>query len=432
MEDSKKMNYADTLTYIYNRMPLFQMVGKSAYKEGLESMQAFDDRLGNPHHSFKCIHVGGTNGKGSTSHTLASILQSAGYKVGLFTSPHLKDFRERIRVNGEVVPKQFVIDFVEKHKAFFDVIYPSFFEVNVAMAFDYFRQEKVDYAVIEVGLGGRLDSTNIISPILSVITNISLDHTNILGDTELKIAKEKAGIIKEKTPIVIGEAEGEIKALFQSVADEKHAPIFYAEEHKAEWTHNRTDEDGTPLQGFAINGDVIETPLLGNYQAKNMATIKCAVERLRELGLKISKKAEWEGFRKTVSQTHLLGRWQIIGKNPTIVCDTGHNVGGIQYIVKQLAATPHKALHIVFGMVGDKDVSHVLDLLPKEAHYYFTRASIHRALDEKTLFGMGQERGLQGESYPTVAEALTAAKNNADAEDLIYVGGSTYVVAEII
>lgn len=432
MEDSKKMNYADTLTYIYNRMPLFQMVGKSAYKEGLESMQAFDDRLGNPHHSFKCIHVGGTNGKGSTSHTLASILQSAGYKVGLFTSPHLKDFRERIRVNGEVVPKQFVIDFVEKHKAFFDVIYPSFFEVNVAMAFDYFRQEKVDYAVIEVGLGGRLDSTNIISPILSVITNISLDHTNILGDTELKIAKEKAGIIKEKTPIVIGEAEGEIKALFQSVADEKHAPIFYAEEHKAEWTHNRTDEDGTPLQGFAINGDIIETPLLGNYQAKNMATIKCAVERLRELGLKISKKAEWEGFRKTVSQTHLLGRWQIIGKNPTIVCDTGHNVGGIQYIVKQLAATPHKALHIVFGMVGDKDVSHVLDLLPKEAHYYFTRASIHRALDEKTLFGMGQERGLLGESYPTVAEALTAAKNNADAEDLIYIGGSTYVVAEII
>ncbi len=432
MKDTEKMNYADTLTYIYNRMPMFQMVGKSAYKEGLESMQAFDDRLGNPHRLFKCIHVGGTNGKGSTSHTLASILQSAGYKVGLFTSPHLKDFRERIRVNGEVVPEQFVIDFVEKHKAFFDIIYPSFFEVNVAMAFDYFRQEKVDYAVVEVGLGGRLDSTNIINPILSIITNISLDHTNILGNTELEIAKEKAGIIKENTPIVIGEAEGEIKTLFQTIAEKKNAPIFFAENNKAEWTHNRTDSDGTPLQGFSIDGDVIETPLMGNYQAKNMATVKCAVERLRQLGLNISKKAEWEGFQKTISQTHLLGRWQIIGKNPTIVCDTGHNVGGIQYIVNQLAATPHKALHIVFGMVGDKDVSHVLDLLPKEAHYYFTRATIHRALDEKKLCEMGNERNLQGNSYPTVSEAVEAAKRNADEEDLIYIGGSTYVVAEII
>ncbi len=432
MGETKKMNYADTLTYIYNRMPLFQMVGKSAYKEGLESMQAFDNRLGNPHRSFKCIHVGGTNGKGSTSHTLASILQSAGYKVGLFTSPHLKDFRERIRVNGEVVPEQFVIDFVEKHKAFFDIIYPSFFEVNVAMAFDYFRQEKIDYAVVEVGLGGRLDSTNIISPILSVITNISLDHTNILGNTVLEIAKEKAGIIKENTPIVIGEAEGEIKNLFQTIAEKKQAPIFFAEDNNAKWTHNRIDKDGTPLQGFSIDGDVIETPLMGNYQAKNMATVKCAVDRLRQLGLNISKKAEWEGFQKTISQTHLLGRWQIIGKNPTIVCDTGHNVGGIQYIVKQLSATPHKALHIVFGMVGDKDVSHVLDLLPKEAHYYFTRANIHRALDEKKLCEMGKERSLQGNSYPTVSEALEIAKRNANEDDLIYIGGSTYVVAEII
>ncbi len=432
MGESEKMNYADTLTYIYNRMPLFQMVGKSAYKEGLESMQAFDNRLGNPHRSFKCIHVGGTNGKGSTSHTLASILQSAGYKVGLFTSPHLKDFRERIRVNGEVVPEQFVIDFVERHKAFFDIIYPSFFEVNVAMAFDYFRQEKVDYAVVEVGLGGRLDSTNIITPILSVITNISLDHTNILGNTLLEIAKEKAGIIKENTPIVIGEAEGEIKTLFQTTAEKKHASIFFAEDNKAEWTHNRTDKDGMPLQGFSIDSDVIETPLMGNYQAKNMATVKCAVERLRQIGVDISKKAEWEGFQKTISQTHLLGRWQIIGKNPTIVCDTGHNVGGIEYIVKQLEATPHKALHIVFGMVGDKDVSHVLDLLPKKAHYYFTHANIHRALDEKKLCEMGRERNLQGNSYPTVREALEEAKRNAEEEDLIYIGGSTYVVAEII
>lgn len=408
------------------------MVGKAAYKEGLESMVAFDEKLGNPHRSFRCIHVGGTNGKGSTSHTVASILQSAGYKVGLFTSPHLKDFRERIRVNGEMVPEQYVIDFVEKYKDYFDVIYPSFFEVNVAMAFDYFRQEKVDYAVVEVGLGGRLDSTNIITPILSVITNISLDHVNILGDTELKIAKEKAGIIKEGIPVVIGEAEGEIKELFEKVAAERHADIHFAEEHKAVWHHERVDEDGTPLQGFEIDGTMVETPLLGIYQAKNMATVKCVVSELRKLGLGITWKAEEEGFRRTIAQTHLLGRWQRIGEHPTVVCDTGHNVGGIQYVAQQLSQTPHKSLHIVFGMVGDKDVSHVLDLLPKDAHYYFTRASIKRAMDEHTLYQMGTDRGLKGESYPTVREALTEAKKRATPDDLIYVGGSTYVVAEII
>lgn len=426
------MNYQETIQYIYNRMPLFQMVGKAAYKEGLESMVAFDEKLGNPHRSFRCIHVGGTNGKGSTSHTVASILQSAGYKVGLFTSPHLKDFRERIRVNGEMVPEQYVIDFVEKYKDYFDVIYPSFFEVNVAMAFDYFRQEKVDYAVVEVGLGGRLDSTNIITPILSVITNISLDHVNILGDTELKIAKEKAGIIKEGIPVVIGEAEGEIKELFEKVAAERHADIHFAEEHKAVWHHERVDEDGTPLQGFEIDGTMVETPLLGIYQAKNMATVKCVVSELRKLGLGITWKAEEEGFRRTIAQTHLLGRWQRIGEHPTVVCDTGHNVGGIQYVAQQLSQTPHKSLHIVFGMVGDKDVSHVLDLLPKDAHYYFTRASIKRAMDEHTLYQMGTDRGLKGESYPTVREALTEAKKRATPDDLIYVGGSTYVVAEII
>lgn len=426
------MNYQETIQYIYNRMPLFQMVGKAAYKEGLESMVAFDEKLGNPHRSFRCIHVGGTNGKGSTSHTVASILQSAGYKVGLFTSPHLKDFRERIRVNGEMVPEQYVIDFVEKYKDYFDVIYPSFFEVNVAMAFDYFRQEKVDYAVVEVGLGGRLDSTNIITPILSVITNISLDHVNILGDTELKIAKEKAGIIKEGIPVVIGEAEGEIKELFEKVAAERHADIHFAEEHKAVWHHERVDEDGTPLQGFEIDGTMVETPLLGIYQAKNMATVKCVVSELRKLGLGITWKAEEEGFRRTIAQTHLLGRWQRIGEHPTVVCDTGHNVGGIQYVAQQLSQTPHKSLHIVFGMVGDKDVSHVLDLLPKDAHYYFTRASIKRAMDEHTLCQMGTDRGLKGESYPTVREALKEAKKRATPDDLIYVGGSTYVVAEII
>ncbi len=426
-----EMDYRETLEFIYNRMPLFQMVGSSAYKEGLDSMMAFDERLGNPHKSFRTVHIGGTNGKGSTSHTLASVLQSAGYKVGLFTSPHLKDFRERIRVNGEMVPEQFVIDFVERHKDFFDVVFPSFFEVNVAMAFDYFRQEQVDCAVVEVGLGGRLDSTNIITPVLSVITNISLDHTNILGNTELEIAREKAGIIKENVPVVIGESDGEIRTLFRQTAFEKHSPIYFADEQVVAALGERLEGD-TLRQAFSVDEVELETPLLGIYQAKNMATVHCAVCRLRELGFNISLEEEKKGVRDTISQTHLLGRWQKIGENPTVVCDTGHNVGGIQYVVRQLAQTPHNQLHIVFGMVGDKDISHVLDLLPRDATYYFTRAGIKRAMDEHRLKAMGNEKGLMGECYPTVNEALAAARRAASPDDFIYVGGSTYVVAEVI
>lgn len=424
------MNYSETLDFIYNRLPLFQMVGSSAYKVGLDSMMAFDERLGFPHHSFKTIHVGGTNGKGSSSHTIASILQSAGYKVGLFTSPHLKDFRERIRTNGEMVPESFVIDFVEKHKTFFDEVYPSFFEVNFAMAMDYFRQEEIDVAVIEVGLGGRLDSTNIITPEMCVITNISLDHVNILGDTEEAIAKEKAGIIKSDIPVVIGEAEGEIRKIFQEKADSVGAPIVFADEMESSWISNE-EENGTPLQTINVGGEFIQTPLLGSYQIKNMRTVRVAIEVLRQK-FDISDEAIQEGFKKTIEQTHLLGRWQKLGDRPYTVCDTGHNVGGIQYVVEQLRRTPHKDLHIVFGMVGDKDVSHVLELLPKEAKYYFTRASIKRAMEETRMKELGEERGLHGECYPTVAEALAAARSNATEDDLIYIGGSTYVVAEII
>jgi dihydrofolate synthase/folylpolyglutamate synthase len=420
--------YQETIEYMYARIPLFQMVGSAAYKEGLESMMDFDERLGHPHRSFRCIHVGGTNGKGSTSHTIASILQSSGLKVGLFTSPHLKDFRERIRVNGEVVPEQFVIDFVAKHKSFIEEAFPSFFEVCVAMAFDYFRQEAVDVAVVEVGLGGRLDSTNIISPELCVITNISIDHTNILGETELHIAKEKSGIIKEGVPVVIGEAVGEIRALFESVAAENNAPIYFADEYEVE---ELPDKDSM-LMKLKVDGEVVETPLGGIYQRHNMATVKCSVRRLRELGYAISEEVEQEGYRKTIEQTHLLGRWQKIGENPTIICDTGHNVGGVQYVVEQLRKTPHEHLHIVFGMVGDKDVSNVLELLPKEATYYFTKAGIKRAMDEKRLKSLAEEKGLRGESYRTVNEALLAAKKNSVDGDLIYVGGSTYIVAEVI
>lgn len=426
------MTYQETIEYMYSRMPLFQMVGSSAYKVGLDSMMAFDGRLGHPHRSFRCVHVGGTNGKGSTSHTIASILQSSGLKVGLFTSPHLKDFRERIRVNGEKVPEQFVIDFVEKHKDFVEKAFPSFFEVCVAMAFDFFRSEAIDVAVVEVGLGGRLDSTNIISPDLCVITNISLDHTNILGDTELQIASEKAGIIKEGVPVVVGEADGEVRALFEKVAREKAAPIYFADEYDVKSVETEGVTFDASLMSLEVDGERLETPLCGEYQKHNMATVKCAVRRLREVGFEISESAEREGYRETVAQTQLLGRWQKIGEAPTVICDTGHNVGGIKYIVEQLKKTPHNHLHVVFGMVGDKDVSNVLELLPKEAYYYFTKAGIKRAMDEKRLQELACEKGLKGDAYRTVNEALFAAKNRAMVDDLIYVGGSTYVVAEVI
>lgn len=426
------MNYDETVEYIYSRMPLFQMVGKSGYKEGLDSMIALDNRLGNPHHSFKCIHVGGTNGKGSCSHTLASLLQQKGFKVGLFTSPHLKDFRERIRVNGEMVPQQFVIEFIEKHKTFFEESFPSFFEVSFGMAMDYFRQEKVDYAVIEVGLGGRLDSTNIIQPIISVITNISLDHQNILGNTEADIAREKAGIIKQATPIVIGESKDEIRRIFFDKAHQMNAPIFFADDTHVEKKYEKTI-DGIPCQYFQVGEEITPTPLMGDYQIKNMTTCRIAFNLIRVIEkIDMSEEEIQNGFKNVISNTHLLGRWQILNRNPYTVCDTGHNVGGISYVANQLRNTPHEKLHIIFGMVGDKDVSHVLELLPKDAIYYFTRASIKRAMSEEKLKGLAEEKGLKGICYPTVKDALNAAQKNAGPNDLIYIGGSTYVVAEII
>lgn len=426
------MNYAETVEYIYNRMPLFQMVGKSGYKEGLDSMIALDNKLGNPHKKFKCIHIGGTNGKGSCSHTIASLLQEAGFKVGLFTSPHLKDFRERIRVNGEMIPQQFVIEFIEKHQAFFDEIYPSFFEVSFGMAMVFFAKEEIDYAVIEVGLGGRLDSTNIITPILSVITNISLDHMNILGDTELDIAREKAGIIKQAIPVVIGESKGEIREIFRNRAMEMNAPIFFADETKAEKIREEL-VGKTPYQIFKIGEFNTPTPLMGDYQQKNMTTCRIAIDAIRTIEkLNLSETTIQAGFRNVVKNTHLLGRWQILSDCPYTVCDTGHNIGGIQYVAKQLENTPHERLHIVFGMVGDKDVSHVLELLPKDATYYFTRASIKRAMEEDKLQGLAAQKGLKGDRYPTVKDALLAAQKNAGLNDIIYIGGSTYVVAEIL
>ena len=425
------MNYSETIDYIYERLPLFQIVGDSAYKTGIESMQAFDDYLGNPHHSFPTIHVGGTNGKGSTAHTIASVLQASGYKTGLFTSPHLKDFRERIRVNGIPASEKFVVEFTEKHKAMFDILFPSFFEVNVAMAFEYFKQEKVDVAVIEVGLGGRLDSTNIITPELSIITNISLDHTNILGNTLSSIAKEKAGIIKPGVPVVIGEAEGEIREIFEEAATKGKSPVFFAESLPSEYLGLET-VNGIPVQSFCIDENVIRTPLLGIYQGKNMRTTYLAIKKLQSIGFHLTEESIKEGFLRVVELTGLQGRWQKLQENPTIICDTGHNEAGISYIVEQLKNTPYQTLRMVIGMVNDKDIDHILLLLPKEAVYYFTKASIARALPENILKEKAEKLGLQGKSYPYVSEAFEAAKKEASSEDLIFVGGSTFVVAEIV
>ena len=427
------MNYSETLNFIYNRMPLFQMVGSAAYKEGLDGMMAFDERLGHPHKSFRTIHVAGTNGKGSCSHTIASVLQSAGYKVGLFTSPHLKDFRERIRVNGKPVSQKFVIDFVEQHKDFFDVIYPSFFEVNVAMAFEYFKEQKVDVAVIEVGLGGRLDSTNIISPDLCVITNISIDHTNILGNTLGAIAQEKAGIIKKGIPVVIGEKHPETDSVFIGKAKEMEAEIIFAEEATTVNYEGTKSFRKVPYQHFSINGQKIKTPLLGIYQQKNMPTAWCAAKKLQSLGYHITDEQIEKGFKGVIKQTHLLGRWQKLQDKPCVICDTGHNIAGIEYICQQLRETPHKQLRMVYGMVSDKDIDHILPLLPKDAIYYFTQAASKRALPAEEMQEKAQRvAGLKGRCFSSVEEALNTAKAEADPDDLIYVGGSTYVVAEII
>ncbi len=425
------MNYQETLKYIYERLPLFQIVGSSAYKPGIESMQAFDDYLGNPHRSFPTIHIGGTNGKGSVAHTIASVLQASGYKTGLFTSPHLKDFRERIRINGIPAPEEFVIEFVEKHKAMFDIYFPSFFEVNVAMAFEYFKQEKVDVAVIEVGLGGRLDSTNIITPELSVITNISLDHTNILGNTLSSIAREKAGIIKSGVPVVIGEAVPGIKEVFEEAATEERSPIFFAESLQSEYLGIEIIND-IPVQSFCIEENFIQTPLLGIYQKKNIQTAWAAIKILQSIGFNLSKESIKEGFLRVTELTGLRGRWQKLQDNPAVICDTGHNVAGISYIVEQLKNTPHQTLRMVIGMVNDKDIEHMLLLLPKNAVYYFTKASIARALSEDILKEMAEKNGLHGKSYPSVPEAFEAAKEDASTEDLIFIGGSTFVVAEVL
>lgn len=407
------MNYSEAIDYLYRQAPMFQQHGAKAYKSGLENTVALDAVFNHPHRAYKTIHVAGTNGKGSTSHLLASVLQCAGYKVGLYTSPHLRDFRERIRVNGTMISEQAVVDFVEAHQALVEELQPSFFELTTALAFQYFAQQQVDVAVIEVGLGGRLDCTNIISPVLSVITNISLDHTDLLGDTLEKIAVEKAGIIKPNTPVIIGETQPESAPVFVQIARDKNAPILFADEIMA--------GKNVPLSA-----------LKGNYQIKNSRTVLVALRQLQKLGFRITEADIELGFLEVVERTGLQGRWQVLGTKPTIVCDTGHNEGGVRFVVEQLAQQSFERLHIVFGVVSDKKVDHILSLLPKNATYYFTKAQIPRALDEKELQVQAAEFGLLGSTYSSVNEALEAAKRNASERDFIFIGGSNFVVAEII
>ena len=426
------MTIQEATDYLYNTAPLFQNIGAGAYKEGLENTRLLDEHFQHPHTQFRTIHVGGTNGKGSVSHTLASILQEAGYKVGLFTSPHLVDFRERIRVNGEKIPEERVIRFVEEEKTFFEPLHPSFFELTTALAFLYFKEEKIDVAVVEVGLGGRLDCTNIIQPDLSIITNISFDHIQFLGNTLEKIATEKAGIIKKGIPVIIGETNGhsDVRDVFLKKSTSVNTRITFADEEREVLHFTPAPEKGILYQTMSYGE--LYGELSGIYQVKNTSTILAAIKELKNVGYKIEETNIREGFAHVCKNTGLLGRWQMLGKSPKVICDTGHNVGGIQYTVKQLQQTPHERLHIIIGMVSDKDIRTVLAMLPKDAIYYFTQASVKRALPVEEFAKIAREAGLKGEEYPNVETAIKKAQENARKDDLIFVGGSTFIVADML
>lgn len=405
------MNYQDTINWMFQQLPMYQNKGKTAFRKDLTNTLKLSQHLGRPHTKFKSIHVAGTNGKGSTSHMLASILQEAGYKVGLYTSPHLRDFRERIRVNGKVVSKQFVIGFIKRNKSFFEANNLSFFEMTVGMAFDYFAKQKVDIAVVEVGLGGRLDSTNIITPELSVITNIGFDHVQFLGDTLEKIAAEKAGVIKDNIPVVIGETQPETQPVFKEKAKLTNSDIYFADQ---------------------LVENVLESDLKGAYQKHNIKSVIQSVKVLRKSGYQISDKALKKGLLKVIQNTGLQGRWQILGERPKIICDTAHNKEGLSFVLQQLQLETYGKLHIVFGVVKDKDIDSILSLFPKNASYYFCKPNVPRGLDTDVLQSVFNENGLKGKAYKSVEEAMTMAIAEANTEDLIYVGGSTFVVAEII
>ena len=429
------MTYAETIEFLYAQLPAYHIIGKAAYKDNLHNAEALDKHFGHPHRKYLTIHVGGTNGKGSVSHIIASVLQQAGYKTGLYTSPHLKDFRERIRINGEMIDKEFVVSFVRDNGTILKSLQPSFFEMTVAMAFEYFAVKKVDVAVIEVGLGGRLDATNIISPAVSVITNIGHDHLALLGDTLEKVAAEKAGIIKRQTPVVIGETLQTTRNVFISAAEMSQSEIFFADKN-----YNLLLDDfdiRSQFRGYSVNeratGKLFTgvIPLGGDYQKTNLQTV-FQIWRCLEAKLNITEQSLTEGIRNVVSNTGLQGRWQIIRENPTVICDTGHNPEGLEYVINQLNKLDVGKRRMVLGFANDKDVDKVLPLFPKDAVYYFTKASIPRAMNENTLKQKAFAAGLRGRSFPSVREAYAAALNDSDTSDIIFIGGSTFVVAEVL
>ncbi len=424
------MTYEETIEYLYNSVPMFQKVGSVAYKEGLYNTNVLDEHFGHPHKSYKTIHIAGTNGKGSCSHLIASVLQAAGFKVGLYTSPHLKDFRERIKVNGQCISEKYVVDFINAERCFFEPLHPSFFELTTALAFKYFEEQKIDIAVIEVGLGGRLDCTNIIQPVLSVITNISFDHTQFLGNTLSKIAGEKAGIIKHGIPVVIGETTDETRQVFKDKADEEGSRIVFAEDEK-EVVSSRILPNGD-IEYMTRSFGIVVGELGGIYQVKNTNTVLCALKRLQESGICIDLKHVKDGFKTVVNRTGLLGRWQKIQQNPTVICDTGHNVGGWKYLSEQLKMQKCKCMRIVFGMVDDKDFKTVIRMLPANAVYYFTKAKTKRAINEQILMNTGKELGLNVRCFPDVRSAYIQAISDSDNEDFVFVGGSSYIVADFV
>ncbi|MFS8616867.1 MAG: folylpolyglutamate synthase/dihydrofolate synthase family protein [Solitalea sp.] len=429
------MDYRDTIDYLYSKLPVFHRIGATAYRPDLGNIVKLCDALGQPHREFRSLHIGGTNGKGSVSHMLAAILHQAGYKTGLYTSPHLVDFRERIRVNGQMIPESEVIDFVSSQRPLIESLKPSFFEVTVAMAFDFFARQKVDIAVVEVGMGGRLDSTNIVHPDLSVITNIGFDHVQILGNTLEAIAGEKAGIIKSGIPVVIGEFQEATAAVFNQKAKESGSPIYFA---SRDWEVHTTPTGLSPFLNLTATSKrwhkelSLALDLTGRYQLKNIKTVLTAIAVLRQADYRIEDRHLHDALNNVKQLTGFAGRWQILSTQPLVVCDTAHNESGIREILIQLAATPHDRLHVVFGMVNDKEVDKVLDMLPKDARYYFCKADVPRAMDAQALHRIASESGLQGTFFPSVKAAISAAREQAGADDLIFIGGSTFVVAEAI
>lgn len=407
------MNYEQTLSWLFSQLPMYQTQGASAYKKDLTNTLLLSKYLHHPEKDLVCIHVAGTNGKGSTSHLLASVFQEAGYKVGLYTSPHLKDFRERIKINGKEIEKEYITAFVEKHKTFFESNHLSFFEMTVGLAFEYFKNKKTDIAIIEVGMGGRLDSTNIITPELAVITNIGLDHTQFLGNTLEQIALEKAGIIKPNVPVVVGEYTQETKKVFEKIALKNNAPIYFASDVQFEVDYS--------------------CPLLGDYQIKNKKTVRKALQIIQHKNrFNISEKHIEQGFLNVIKNTGLQGRWQQLGNQPSIVCDTAHNAHGLEIVMNQVKKQKYNHLHLVLGFVNDKNLEDIITFFPENAHYYFCKPNIPRGLDEKILAQKFAQHNRFGNVYNSVSDAYIASKKNANPDDFIYIGGSTFVVAEIL